>query len=89
MAVSSPSGDVHGAEECISVASALAPAAAASERLPCSSPGHADDLVLRLPGTGERRILLLGHLDTVVAARGPPAAAARAGPASSAPAPST
>ncbi|UGS34798.1 M20/M25/M40 family metallo-hydrolase [Capillimicrobium parvum] len=67
VAVSSPSGDVHGAEECISVASALAPAAAASERLPCSSPGHAEDLVLRLPGTGARRILLLGHLDTVVA----------------------
>jgi len=65
--VSSPSGDVPGAEECISVASALAPPAAAGERVPCSSPGHADDLILRLAGTGTRRVLLLGHLDTVVA----------------------
>ncbi len=67
VAVSSPSGDVHGAEECIAVASALVPADAATERVPCSSPGHADDLIIRLPGTGARRLLLLGHLDTVVA----------------------
>jgi glutamate carboxypeptidase len=67
VAVSSPSGDVRGAEECVAVVSALVPAEAAIERVPCSSPGHADDLVVRLPGTGSRRILLLGHLDTVVA----------------------
>ena len=36
------------------------------ERRQCSSPGHADDLVLRLRGSGERRLLLLGHLDTVI-----------------------
>jgi len=65
--VSSPSGDVHGAEECAAVCAALLPGAAEIERIPCSSPGHAKDLVARLRGTGARRILLLGHLDTVVA----------------------
>ncbi len=66
VAVSSPSGDVEGAEECIAVVGALAPPAAAIERRPCSSPGHADDVVLRLAGDGRGRLLLLGHLDTVV-----------------------
>ena len=65
--VSSPSGDVHGAEECAAVCAALLPDAAQIERIPCSSPAHAPDLVARLHGTGTRRILLLGHLDTVVA----------------------
>jgi glutamate carboxypeptidase len=65
VAVSSPSGDVRGAEECASVCAALMPAAAELERLPCSSPGHAPDLVGRLRGTGQGRVLLLGHLDTV------------------------
>ena len=67
VAVSSPSGDVDGAEEAIAVASALLPAQAVVERPPCSSPGHAADLCARLTGRGERRVLLLGHLDTVVA----------------------
>ena len=65
--VSSPSGDVHGAEECAAVCAALLPDAAEIERIPCSSPGHAPDLVARLRGSGRRRVLLLGHLDTVVA----------------------
>lgn len=67
VAVSSPSGDVRGAEECFAVVAALAPADAALERVPCSSADHADDLILRLPGTGAPRILLVGHVDTVVA----------------------
>jgi glutamate carboxypeptidase len=67
VAVSSPSGDVRGAEECVAVVSALVPAEAAIERVPCSSPAHADDLIVRLPGTGSRRLVLLGHVDTVVA----------------------
>src|SRR4051812_27021093 len=67
VAVSSPSGDVHGAEECAAVCAALLPDAAEIERIPCSSPDHAPDLVAHLRGTGARRILLLGHLDTVVA----------------------
>ncbi len=67
VAVSSPSGDLEGAEECIAVVGALAPAEATIERLPCSSPGHADDVLFRLAGEGAARLLLLGHLDTVVA----------------------
>ncbi len=66
VAISSPSGDIEGAEECVAIAGALAPAEATVERRPCSTPGHADDLVLRLTGTGTRRLLLLGHLDTVI-----------------------
>jgi glutamate carboxypeptidase len=65
--VSSPSGDVPGAEECVSVCAVLLPDEAEVERVPCSSPGHAPDMVARLRGTGSGRALLLGHLDTVVA----------------------
>ena len=67
VAVSSPSGDVRGAEGVIAVASALLPQGAAVERPPCSSPGHAPDLLATLRGRGARRLLLLGHVDTVVA----------------------
>jgi glutamate carboxypeptidase len=69
VAVSSPSGDVHGAEECAAVCAALLPDEAEVERVSCSSPEHAADLLARLRGTGARRVLLLGHLDTVVAHR--------------------
>ncbi|HET8756945.1 MAG TPA: M20/M25/M40 family metallo-hydrolase [Solirubrobacteraceae bacterium] len=65
--VSSPSGDTHGAEECAAVCAALLPDDAEIERIPCSSPDHAPDLVAQLRGTGTRRVLLLGHVDTVVA----------------------
>jgi glutamate carboxypeptidase len=65
--VSSPSGDIHGAEECAAVCAALLPGDAEIERIPCSSPDHAQDLVAHLRGTGARRVLLLGHLDTVIA----------------------
>jgi glutamate carboxypeptidase len=64
--VSSPSGDLEGAEECVALATAFLPTEAEVERLECSTPGHARDLVGRLRGSGERRLLLLGHLDTVV-----------------------
>jgi glutamate carboxypeptidase len=67
VAVSSPSGDVHGAEECASVCAVLLPDEAEIERVECSSPGHAPDLLARLRGTGSRRVLLLGHVDTVIA----------------------
>jgi len=66
VAVSSPSGDVDGAEECIALVGALAPPEAEIERHRCSTLGHADDLLLRLRGSGECRLLLLGHLDTVI-----------------------
>ena len=65
--VSSPSGDVRGAQEAAAIAAALLPDGAAVERVPCSSPDHAPDLLARVRGTGTKRILLLGHLDTVVA----------------------
>jgi glutamate carboxypeptidase len=65
--VSSPSGDVAGAEEAVALCVAFAPADAIPERIPCSTDGYADDLVLHLAGTGEKKLLLLGHLDTVVA----------------------
>src|SRR3954447_18466072 len=66
--VSSQSGDARGAEEALAVCSALLPAEAEIERPPCSSPGYADDFVATLRGTGEKRVLLLGHVDTVVGA---------------------
>jgi glutamate carboxypeptidase len=65
--VSSPSGDIPGAQEAAAIAAALLPEGATTERVPCSSPDHASDLLARVRGTGSRRILLLGHLDTVVA----------------------
>jgi glutamate carboxypeptidase len=67
VAVSSPSGDIHGAEEAASVAAALAPEDAEIEHIACSSADHAPDLLIRLVGSGSKRVLLLGHLDTVVA----------------------
>jgi glutamate carboxypeptidase len=68
--VSSPSGDVRGAQEAAAIAAALLPDDAQVEHVPCSSPDHAPDLLARVTGTGARRILLLGHLDTVVAHAG-------------------
>jgi glutamate carboxypeptidase len=66
VAVSSPSGDLAGAEGAIALCSALLPSDAIIERPPCSTPGGADDLVARIAGGGVRRVLLLGHLDTVI-----------------------
>src|ERR687893_1540932 len=66
VAVSSPSGDAKGAEEAAPVARALLPPAGEVERPPCSTPSHAPDLLARIGGDGEARLLLLGHLDTVV-----------------------
>ena len=63
--VSSPSGDVPGANECVAVAAALLPDDASVERPECSSPDHAPDLLARIRGTGTGRVLLLGHVDTV------------------------
>ena len=65
VAISSPSGDVHGGEEAIAVCCAFLPAEVEVERLPCSTEGYADDLLARVRGTGEGRVLLLGHVDTV------------------------
>lgn len=70
VAVSSPSGDTRGADEALAVCAALLAPEAQIERVPCSTPGGADDLVARIPGTGRRRLLLLGHIDTVIAHEG-------------------
>jgi glutamate carboxypeptidase len=67
VAVSSPSGDRPGAERAIALCTGFLPSIAQSERVPCSTDGCAPDLVARVQGTGSRRVLLLGHLDTVVA----------------------
>lgn len=65
--ISSPSGDLKGAEEALAVCSALLPESAEIERVPCSTPRGAPDLIARVSGSGTRRILLLGHVDTVIA----------------------
>src|SRR4051794_19450430 len=67
--VSSPSGDAPGAEEVFAIVQALLPARAAVERVPCSSPDHAPDLIARLAGDGQGKLLLLGHVDTVIGHR--------------------
>jgi glutamate carboxypeptidase len=64
--VSTPSGDIPGAEEAVALCAALLPAEVSIERVECSSPDHAPDLLARVAGRGSKRILLLGHLDTVV-----------------------
>jgi glutamate carboxypeptidase len=66
VAVSSPSGDLAGAEEAVAVCTALLPVDATIARLECSTPGGARDLEARIAGSGERRVLLLGHIDTVI-----------------------
>jgi glutamate carboxypeptidase len=47
--------------------SEMLPAGASIERPPCSSPDFAPDLLATIAGTGRGRLLLLGHLDTVIA----------------------
>lgn len=64
--ISSPSGDVPGAEQALAVCAQLLPPGADVERPACSTPGCAPDLLARLGGGGERRLLLLGHVDTVI-----------------------
>lgn len=66
VAVSSPSGDREGAEEAIALCAALLPPDAGLERVPCSTPGNADDFIARIHGRGTGRVLLLGHVDTVI-----------------------
>jgi glutamate carboxypeptidase len=67
VAVSTPSGDVAAAERAVDVVCGLLHGEVELERVPCSTAGQADDLVARVQGTGTRRLLLLGHLDTVIA----------------------
>jgi glutamate carboxypeptidase len=64
--VSSPSGDLAGAEQALALCAAWLPPQAQVQRVPCSTPGSAPDLVARIAGRGSRRVMLLGHVDTVV-----------------------
>lgn len=64
--ISSPSGDVDGAERALAVCVGLLPEGASIERPACSSPDHAPDLVGTVTGRGTRRLMVLGHVDTVV-----------------------
>ncbi len=66
VAVSSPSGDLAGAEEAIAVCAALLPSEASVQRMPCSTTGGADDLLVKITGAGSRRLVLVGHIDTVI-----------------------
>lgn len=66
VAISSPSGDQAGAEAALELCARRLPAETAIERVACSSPQHAPDLLARIPGSGTGRVLLLGHVDTVV-----------------------
>jgi glutamate carboxypeptidase len=66
VAISSPSGDVEGAEAALRLCASRLPADATIERVPCASPGHAPDLLARVPGSGAGRVVLLGHVDTVI-----------------------
>jgi glutamate carboxypeptidase len=64
--VSTPSGDLDGAERAIALCAGWLPGEARLERIPCSTADFAPDLVARIAGDGERRLLLLGHVDTVI-----------------------
>jgi glutamate carboxypeptidase len=64
--ISSPSGDLDGAEAVIALCTELLPPGAVLERVPCSTPSSAPDMLARVAGSGSARVLLLGHLDTVI-----------------------
>jgi len=64
--ISSPSGDVEGAERALELCAALLPDGMVIERPTCSTPGNAPDLIATMSGTGARRVMLLGHVDTVI-----------------------
>jgi glutamate carboxypeptidase len=64
--ISSPSGDVPGAEAAVALCTSLLPPGAVVERPACSTAGSAPDLLGTVTGTGRGRMLLLGHVDTVV-----------------------
>jgi glutamate carboxypeptidase len=64
--ISSPSGDVEGAERALELCARLLPPGARVERPACSTPGSAPDLIGTVTGTGTARLLLLGHVDTVI-----------------------
>jgi glutamate carboxypeptidase len=64
--ISSPSGDVDGAERALELCTSLLPDGAEVQRPRCSTPGSAPDLIATVSGLGRRRVMLLGHVDTVI-----------------------
>jgi glutamate carboxypeptidase len=64
--ISSPSGDVDGAEQALALCMSLLPDGAEVQRPRCSTPGSAPDLIATVGGSGSRRVMLLGHVDTVI-----------------------
>lgn len=67
VAIFSPSGDAGGADAALALCAQRLPASATLERVPCSSPDHTRDLLAHVHGDGSGRVLLLGHVDTVIA----------------------
>jgi glutamate carboxypeptidase len=65
VAISTPSGDIDGTERAIELCAQFLTGWSV-ERLPCSTSGCAPDLLATVTGNGRRRLLFLGHLDTVV-----------------------
>ena len=65
VAISTPSGEIDGTERAIELCEQFLPGWSL-ERLPCSTSGCAPDLLATVTGNGRRRLLFLGHLDTVV-----------------------
>lgn len=63
--ISSPYGEAVGAARAVDASVAAVPSAGVL-RLPSSSPGLEDDLLLTLRGTGTAKVVLVGHLDTVI-----------------------
>ncbi len=64
--VSTPSGELEGTERAVGLCVQFLPGWEI-QRPTCSTPGCAADLLATLTGAGSRRLLFLGHLDTVVA----------------------
>ncbi len=64
--ISSPSGDVDGAERALELCARLLPKGARVERPACSTPGSAPDLIGTVTGGGTGRVMVLGHVDTVI-----------------------
>lgn len=65
VAISTPSGEIEGTERAVELCARFLDGWRI-DRLPCSTSGCAPDLLATVSGSGSRRLLLLGHLDTVV-----------------------
>ena len=65
VALSTPSGEIDNTERAIALCAQFLDGWATT-RVPCSTQGCADDLIATIKGGGSRRVMFLGHLDTVV-----------------------